>query len=232
MLTDTAPVALQLPPDDDRVASAPAPRPEWRADILGDDYQQLTLPLRPDDEGGVVATLVRHTPAGGPVDGPLADADVLMCPAGRTTSSRCTSRNTGPRAPASKPWTSASRAAACAPGRRPASSPTWRTTTTTSRPRSPPSAMAATTACAGGSSSSGTRPVGWCAACGRTGPWPGGRTGAEQPVAGVPGRLPRRVAAGPILALCARFTPQGELPRLDLGHYARSLLRSYAGEWD
>ncbi|MGK9147563.1 alpha/beta hydrolase [Plantibacter flavus] len=32
----------------------------WVADILGDGFQQRTLPLEPDDEGEVVATLVRY----------------------------------------------------------------------------------------------------------------------------------------------------------------------------
>lgn len=35
---------------------------EWRRDVLGDGFEQLTLPLDPDDEGEVVATLVRHRP--------------------------------------------------------------------------------------------------------------------------------------------------------------------------
>lgn len=39
---------------------------EWRPDVLGDKFEQLTLPLEPDDEGEVVATLVRHVPASGP----------------------------------------------------------------------------------------------------------------------------------------------------------------------
>lgn len=33
---------------------------DWQPDVLGDDYEQLTLPLGPDDEGEVVATLVRR----------------------------------------------------------------------------------------------------------------------------------------------------------------------------
>ncbi|RDV45274.1 alpha/beta hydrolase [Leifsonia sp. ku-ls] len=54
-------------------------RPEWRPDILGEHFEQLTLPLRPDSEGEVVATLVRYSP---PPRlhlhrGPAADADVL-----------------------------------------------------------------------------------------------------------------------------------------------------------
>lgn len=35
---------------------------QWRPDVLGDGFEQLTLPLGTDDEGEVVATLVRHTP--------------------------------------------------------------------------------------------------------------------------------------------------------------------------
>ena len=35
----------------------------WRPDVLGDGFEQLTLPLGSDDEGELVATLVRHRPA-------------------------------------------------------------------------------------------------------------------------------------------------------------------------
>ena len=34
----------------------------WRPDVLGEGFEQLTLPLGSDDEGEVVATLVRHLP--------------------------------------------------------------------------------------------------------------------------------------------------------------------------
>ncbi|WP_120494177.1 alpha/beta hydrolase [Microbacterium phyllosphaerae] len=37
--------------------------PEWIADVLGDEFEQLTLELAPDDEGPVVATLVRALPS-------------------------------------------------------------------------------------------------------------------------------------------------------------------------
>lgn len=36
---------------------------EWQRDVLGDEFEQLMLPLEADDEGEVVATLVRHRPA-------------------------------------------------------------------------------------------------------------------------------------------------------------------------
>lgn len=38
--------------------------PEWTADVLGDEFEQLALELAPDDEGAVVATLVRALPSG------------------------------------------------------------------------------------------------------------------------------------------------------------------------
>ena len=42
---------------------APLGMPDgWVTDVLGDDYRALTLPLADDDEGEVVATLVRHDP--------------------------------------------------------------------------------------------------------------------------------------------------------------------------
>jgi alpha-beta hydrolase superfamily lysophospholipase len=39
-----------------------SPGGEWADDILGPDYQVRTLALRPDDEGDVVASLVRYAP--------------------------------------------------------------------------------------------------------------------------------------------------------------------------
>ncbi len=52
------------------------PEPTWVPDILGEPYDQLTLDLGHDDEGPVVATLVR---AGAPAstDGVLEGVDVL-----------------------------------------------------------------------------------------------------------------------------------------------------------
>ena len=35
---------------------------EWQPDVLGEPFEQLTLPLTPDGEGEVVATLVRYSP--------------------------------------------------------------------------------------------------------------------------------------------------------------------------
>lgn len=56
---------------------------QWRPDVLGDGFEQRTLPLGADDEGEVVATLVRHLPTvslGQRLFGDrraLADVDVL-----------------------------------------------------------------------------------------------------------------------------------------------------------
>ncbi|WP_091226839.1 alpha/beta hydrolase [Microbacterium sp. 3J1] len=58
--------------------------PDWIADVLGDEFEQLTLALADDDEGPVVATLVRALPRERPWwdrlrrrDLPLPDVDVL-----------------------------------------------------------------------------------------------------------------------------------------------------------
>lgn len=51
---------------------------EWRPDVLGPPFEQLTLDLGTDDEGPVVATLVRSIPSWiGRIGRPLADVDVL-----------------------------------------------------------------------------------------------------------------------------------------------------------
>ncbi|SIS10889.1 Lysophospholipase, alpha-beta hydrolase superfamily [Williamsia sterculiae] len=53
--------------------AGPAAGTGWQPDILGPDYRSLTIDLGrdPDDEGDIVATLVRHTPTGAePPPGP------------------------------------------------------------------------------------------------------------------------------------------------------------------
>lgn len=47
----------------------------WAPDVLGEGYEQRTLALRPDDEGPVVATLVRYTPE---TEEPLRPARALL----------------------------------------------------------------------------------------------------------------------------------------------------------
>jgi len=55
----------------------------WVPDVLGDEFEQLTLPLGEDSEGEIVATLVRALPTAAPWwrfgrdPRPLADVDVL-----------------------------------------------------------------------------------------------------------------------------------------------------------
>lgn len=47
----------------------------WVVDVLGPDYQARTLELAPDDEGAVVATVVRHRP---PTDEPVRPARAVL----------------------------------------------------------------------------------------------------------------------------------------------------------
>jgi len=47
----------------------------WSPDVLGDDYRVLTLQLRPDDEGDVVASLVRFAP---PSDEPVRPSRAVV----------------------------------------------------------------------------------------------------------------------------------------------------------
>ncbi|MFD1506407.1 alpha/beta hydrolase [Georgenia yuyongxinii] len=52
---------------EDAVPFPPAPPADrWAEDVLGQGFQARTLPLLDDDEGEVVATLVRHVPADDP----------------------------------------------------------------------------------------------------------------------------------------------------------------------
>ncbi|MEE6273585.1 alpha/beta hydrolase [Georgenia sp. MJ206] len=59
---DPAPVVPELP--------EPPPADRWAADVLGAGFVARTLPLHEDDEGDVVATLVRHVPAEDPRSDP------------------------------------------------------------------------------------------------------------------------------------------------------------------
>lgn len=47
----------------------------WGPDVLGDDFRARTLPLEPDDEGDVVATLVRYAP---PTPEPVRPARAVL----------------------------------------------------------------------------------------------------------------------------------------------------------
>lgn len=62
--------------------SVPVVRPLWRDDVLGRRFQSLDLPLSSDDEGPVVATLVRHAgPGGGAAATAVRGPDVPGIPA-------------------------------------------------------------------------------------------------------------------------------------------------------
>jgi len=54
-------VPAQDVPDED-VPTVESPPGQWVPDVLGPGYEAQTLRLRPDDEGPVVATVVRHRP--------------------------------------------------------------------------------------------------------------------------------------------------------------------------
>ncbi|GAA1652030.1 alpha/beta hydrolase [Georgenia ruanii] len=55
------------PVPEDAVVFPPAPPADrWAEDVLGQGFEARTLPLLDDDEGEVVATLVRHVPADDP----------------------------------------------------------------------------------------------------------------------------------------------------------------------
>ena len=47
----------------------------WRPDVLGDGFEARRLHLTPDDEGEVVATLVRYAP---PTDEPVRASRVVL----------------------------------------------------------------------------------------------------------------------------------------------------------
>jgi alpha-beta hydrolase superfamily lysophospholipase len=56
---------------------APPPAGRWAPDVLGRGFEARTLPLADDDEGPVVATLVRHAPATPRTLGTIAPAPVV-----------------------------------------------------------------------------------------------------------------------------------------------------------
>ena len=59
-VSPAAPVSPATPGP--RAPHGPPSAGEWVEDVLGPDFHALTLTLDPDDEGDVVATLVRYSP--------------------------------------------------------------------------------------------------------------------------------------------------------------------------
>ena len=53
----------------------PPPSGQWRTDVLGEGFVSRTIDLLPDDEGPVVATLVRHDPENDPNADDLRSVD-------------------------------------------------------------------------------------------------------------------------------------------------------------
>ena len=67
----------------------------------------------------------------------------------------------------------------------------------------------------------------------RSAPRPGSRAHAEQPVAGVPGALGSAARAlAPLVDLRARLDPKAPCRNVDLGFYTRTVSRTLDGEWD
>ena len=76
----TPPAPPTAQPTDPAPRSAPGPGSGinlWLPDVLGAGYERLTLPLADDDEGPVVATLVRRVPDATTEQVPDAGIDVL-----------------------------------------------------------------------------------------------------------------------------------------------------------
>lgn len=77
--TDPTTGALTSPPTDPTAEplawQPPEPADGWVTDVLGSDFQARTIALADDDEGGVVATVVRHRP---PTDEPVRPVRAVL----------------------------------------------------------------------------------------------------------------------------------------------------------
>ena len=210
--------------------------------MLGDGFEQLTLPLGTDDEGEVVATLVRYTPQRmrwfWEPRGAASGADVLYVHGWSDYFFNPELAGSGlPRARASSPSTCASTGAACGPVRRRATSRTSPTTTPISRRRSARWATVQTDDVGDirsrplillGHSTGGltlslwsARHPGRAAALVLNSPWlefQGSRIGRE--------------VLTPVISWGARTNPMGPMPNVDLGFYTRTVSKEFDGEWE
>lgn len=213
---------------------------EWQPDVLGDGYERLTLPLRDDDEGEVVATLVRQVGQQRTEDHgiraslPAADLDVLyvhgwsdyffqthLAEWWEGLGARFHALDLRKYGRSLRSWQTPGfvndlaiydedlEAALTAIGHGPDDAPARR--------------LVLVGHSTGGLTLSlwAHRHPGRAAAVVLNSPW-----------LEFQGDSLGRLAITPVLALGARFRPQNELPSIDLGYYARTLLRDYGGEWD
>ncbi|WP_246852683.1 alpha/beta hydrolase [Naasia sp. SYSU D00948] len=206
---------------------------EWEPDVLGAGYEQLTLPLGEDDEGEVAATLVRHTPAR-PVAGPLADVDVLYVHGWSDYFFQTH---------VAEWWAGlGARFHALDLRKYGRSLRSWQTPGFVNDlavyDADLEAALAAIGQGAGGARDRRIVLVGHSTGGLTLSLWAHrhpGRAAAvvlNSPWLEFQGDSVGRLAITPMVTLRARFRPQDVLPRIDLGHYARTLLRDYGGEWD
>lgn len=212
---------------------------EWRPDVLGPRFEQLTMPLADDDEGEVVATLVRYRPpwrlARWFEEAPLDGADVLyvhgwsdyffnaeLAEFWSRLGARFFALDLRKYGRSIRSWQTPGyvtdlatydedlAAAFAAMGQGDAATPG----------RRPLVLMGHST---GGLTLSlwAARHRGRAAALVLNSPW-------------LEFQLSRvgRQALAPVIGWGARVNPQGPLPNVDLGYYARSVAREHGGEWE
>jgi alpha-beta hydrolase superfamily lysophospholipase len=212
---------------------------DWRPDVLGPRFEQLTLQLDGDDEGDVVATLVRHRPPRRFMrwfeEPPLEGADVLyvhgwsdyffnpeLAEYWSGLGARFHALDLRKYGRSIRPWQTPGyvtdlatydedlAAALAAMGQGGVDAPS----------RRPLILMGHST---GGLTLSlwAARHPGRVAAVVLNSPW-------------LEFQLSRvgRQALAPVIGWGARVNPQGPLPNVDLGFYARSIAREQGGEWE
>ena len=215
----------------------------WKPDVLGGHFEQLTLPLKPDIEGEVVATLVRHT-ALRPLDLralPADGADVLyvhgwsdyffqthLAEYWRSVGARFHALDLRKYGRSLRDHQTPGfvddlaiydediEAALTAMGHgAPKPGPTVH-----AGKRRPLILM--------GHSTGGLTLSLWAGAA--SGPGAGAR--AQQPLAGIPGAGDRPRGDRPAVVLGAKVAPLAQLPNVDLGFYTRTVSKEFDGEWE
>lgn len=211
---------------------------DWRPDVLGPRFEQLTLPLAADDEGDVVATLVRHRPPWRLRwfdEAPAAGADVLYVHGWSDYFFN----------PELAEFWAALGAQFYALDLRKygRSIRSWQTPGYVSDLTTYDEDLAAALAAMGqgGADAPGRRPLilmGHSTGGLTLSLWAARRPGrAAALVLNSPWlefQLSRvgREALAPVIGWGARVNPQGPLPNVDLGFYARSIAKDQGGEWE